>query len=49
MVLHLPWAKRGGGGGYDQSSAYNLRLYILRIKFLISFMCINIFKNYNTS
>lgn len=37
------------GGGYDQSSAYNLRLYILRIKFLISFMCINIFKNYNTS
>ena len=47
MVLHLPWAKRGGG--YDQSSAYNLRLYILRIKFLISFMCINIFKNYNTS
>ena len=46
MVLHLPWAKKGG---YDQSSAYNLRLYILRIKFLISFMCINIFKNYNTS
>ena len=37
------------GGGVMISQAPTICVFIFCIKFLISFMCINIFKNYNAS